>query len=105
MLLFLGAYGLEGKTVVCTTDKAASAGLQRLPNRFPDAVDDPGIHMRWGLVRSDGTVIPGFTCDALKEQTTDSQWNDSVRVGLGAFTTNACTRMPMPVAAWACGCV
>jgi hypothetical protein len=47
--------------------------------------DEPGIYMKWELLRSDGTVIPGFTYDALKEQT-NSQWGKTVHVGLGAFT-------------------
>jgi hypothetical protein len=50
--------------------------------------DEPGIYMKWELLRSDGVVIPGFTYDALKEQT-NSQWGSAVRVGLGAFTNQA----------------
>ena len=50
--------------------------------------DEPGIHMKWELIRSDGTVVAGFAYDALKEKT-NGQWSDAVRVGLGAFTNQA----------------
>ena len=76
------------KRFLCLVDsrKSASRSSPLLEKRCPD--DEPGIHMKWELIRSDGTVIPGFTYDALKEKT-NSQWSDSVRLGLGAFTNQA----------------
>lgn len=54
--------------------------------RCPD--DEPGIHIRWELLRSDGTAISEFTYDALK-QNTSSQFGHNVLIGLGAFTKQA----------------
>ena len=74
------------KRFSCLVDSRKS--LHRsMPEKYcPD--DEPGIHMKWELIRSDGSVIPGFTYDALK-QDTNGQWGRSVRVGLGAFTNQA----------------
>ena len=69
----------------CLVDSRKSAHRSSilLEKMCPD--DEPGIHMKWELTRSDGTVIPGFTYDALK-QDTNGQSGRTYRVGLGAFT-------------------
>ena len=72
------------KRFACLVDSRKS----QLRNVRKCADDEPGIHMKWDLIRSDGTVIPGFTYDALT-QDTSGQWGNSVRSGLGKFVNQA----------------
>ncbi len=58
-------------------------GLIRQGRNCPD--DEPGVHVRWEIMRSDGVAVPGATYDAIIDKANGESSRASLLVGLGAL--------------------
>jgi hypothetical protein len=72
---------LPGKRFFCLLDsrQSPSRTIIDCPN------DEPGVHVRWELLREDGTAIQGASYDAIVERTNSQSTMASLLVGLGAL--------------------
>ena len=51
--------------------------------------DEPGIHIQWELLSSDGKVVHSYTYDALKQIANNQTTRKAYQLGLGAFARQA----------------
>jgi hypothetical protein len=73
------------KRFFCLVDSrnSASRSSPLLEKKCPD--DEPGIYLKWELIRPDGVVLPGFSYDALTKKSNSQSSRISHLLGLGAF--------------------